>query len=214
MRAATARAKPSGVGAGDERDDVTVVGADERGLARGGARGDEQCPVTARLLAAQHEQAERLLRVEADRPGQRQPLLARAARADEVADEAVAGRLAGVRGLALEEQDEGRDHTGPLDRPLVRVAQREPADVDGAEPLTGSGDGDGIHPVPLDEASGAEARQGVEGRDGVATGRVELGSGTRRAVPGAVLVDEDGPPAEQLGEGVRDVVDAATTEHE
>ena len=76
------------------------------------------------LLAAEHEQAEGLLRVEADGAGQRQPLLARAAGADEVADEPVAGRLAGVGGLALEEQDEGRDDTGPLDRALVGVAQR------------------------------------------------------------------------------------------
>ena len=30
----------------------------------------------------------------------------------------------------------------------------------------------------------------------------------------AVLVDEHGPAAEQLGEGVRDVVDAAAAEHE
>ena len=41
-----------------------------------------------------------------------------------------------------------------------------------------------------------------------------LGSGARCTVPVAVLVDEHGPPAEQLGEGVRDVVDAAATEHE
>jgi hypothetical protein len=30
----------------------------------------------------------------------------------------------------------------------------------------------------------------------------------------AVLVDEHGPPAEELGEGVGDVVDPATAEHE
>ena len=170
--------------------------------------------MATRLLTAQHEQAEGPLWVEADRLGQRQPLLTRPARADEVADEAVARRLPGVGGLALEEQDESRDDAGALDGALVGVAQGESADVDRAESLARGRDGHGIHAVTFDETSGAQAREGIEAGERVrATPRV-LGGRARSTVPLAVLVDEDGPPTEQLVQRVGDVVDPATAEHE
>ena len=127
IRGAAARGRPAvGSSGGHERDDVTVVRADERARPGGGVA--ESSSARARRARSSARAPARRTASCGSKPLRPGP--GRAARRgsprprDEVGDQVGADPLLGVGGLPLEEQDEGRDHGGPLDRAPVGVVQR------------------------------------------------------------------------------------------